>query len=165
MNEPMSTYTLSRRVPWLDRWNEPTVEQLIEALKPHQQKNFSRILEFLGEYAEIERSLIWYGASWKWTLHFKMVGSEGDEANTMCYIVPAVETPLIAMPFSVEFVGSLPIRRLSKFIRDGIRGAKCAVNFHWASWTPGLDNEVGMILDLLKRKYKFHTGTHTSDKD
>jgi len=153
----MSTYTLSRRVPWLDRWNEPTAEQLIEALKPHQQKNFNRIISALDEYGQLERGLIWYGASWKWTLHYKVAGSEGDEASTMCYIVPALETPLVSMPFSVNFVETLPIRRLSKFIRDGIRGAKCAVNFHWASWTPGLDNEVGMLLDLFKRKYKFLT--------
>ena len=154
----MSTNTLTRRLAWLDRWNQPTQDQLIEALKPHQQKNFTRIIDALKEYGNVQQNLIWYGASWKWTLHFHMGATQGDESRTMCYIVPNTESPVLSLPFDVHFLASLPSRRLSKFVRDGLKSAKCAVNFHWASWTPGLDNEVTMLLDLLKRKYKYLTG-------
>lgn len=153
----MSTYTLSRRIPWLDRWTQPNVEQLIGNLKPHQQRNFTKLIHALNQYPQVEHNLIWFGASWKWTIQFKLAGSIGDEASTICYLVPSVESPVVSIPYTVEFLGDLPIRRLSKFIRDGLKTAKCAVNFHWASWTPGLDNEVMFLIDLFKRKYKFLT--------
>lgn len=150
----MSITTLSRRSAWLDRWNQPNAEQLIEALKPHQVRNFGKMIAAMKLMAGVRQELIWYGASWKWTLHFFVGDDSEDEANTLCYIVPNTESPVISVPYTLEFVSGLPSRRLSKFIRDGIRASKCAVSYHWATWTPGLDNEVTMLIDLLKRKHK-----------
>lgn len=155
----MSTNTLTRKAAWLDRWNQPTPEQLIEALKPHQQRNFGKLIAAMEQMEGVNQELIWYGASWKWTLHFFLGDDAEDESQTLCYIVPNTEqSPLLSMPYDLDFVSQLPSRRLSKFIRDGIRGSKCAVSYHWATWTPGLDNEVMMLVDLLKRKHKFVRG-------
>jgi hypothetical protein len=147
---------------WLDRWTEPTVEQLMEGLKVHQQRNFGRIMEFLNEHADLQWTLLWYGSSWKWTIHYtfkdgsraKDAGGDGEK-RTMCYLILNYESPVISIPLSDELIARLPLRRLSKFLREGIKNAKCAVDYHWAAWTPGLENETGMIVDLLNRKYKF----------
>jgi hypothetical protein len=46
------------------------------------------------------------------------------------------------------------LAKLSRFIRDGVKMAKCAVAIHWACWTPSNQHEALQIIDLLKRHYK-----------
>lgn len=158
----MSTQILTEETAWINRWSQPTVEALVNGLKPHQQRNFGRIIEFLDQLPDLQRELLWYGASWKWTIHYSFAGSQGGEENTICYIVPNTESPVISIPLSDELIARVPMRRLSKFIREGIKSAKCAVEYHWANWTPGLDNETTMVIDLLKRKHRFMTGGRAS---
>lgn len=77
-----------------------------------------------------------------------------QEALTVCYLVPRLEGPLVCVPLSEQIIADLPFARLSRFIKDGIRVAKCAVSIHWATWTPNNQTEVGLLMDLLKRCHK-----------
>ncbi|MBI1336469.1 MAG: hypothetical protein GC164_05855 [Phycisphaera sp.] len=141
--------------PWLDRWNQPNLEQLLDALKAHHRKPYTQILEQLDSYPGVQRSVIWYGSAWKWTIHYAFVDADGQEIETLCYIVPNSETPLICIPLADEVIEQLPIKRLTKFIREGIRSAKFAVAIHWATWSPLNQTETHALIDLCKRKHKF----------
>ncbi len=152
------TAAINTRVPWTERWTQPTVEDLLNDLKPHQQRNFGRMIEFLDGLDELDHELIWHGDSWQWTIHYFFKNRKGGEGGSMAYFVPNLETPVANIPLSDELILTLPWRRMTRFIRDGIRSSKCAVKYHWASWTPGLENETGMLIDLLKRKYKHVVG-------
>jgi len=152
------TAVLTTRAPWIERWKEPTIAELMYDLKPHQQRNFGRMMEFLDGLDELDNEMVWHGDSWQWTIHYFFKNRKGGESGTMCHFVLNLETPVANIPLSDGLILSLPWRRLTRFIRDGIRSSKCAVKYHWAHWTPGLENETGMLLDLLKRKYKHMTG-------
>ena len=72
----------------------------------------------------------------------------------LCYIVPNIEQPLACVPLSDAVIETLPMRRLSKYIREGIRSAKHAVEISWASWSFETDSEANLISDLIRRKHR-----------
>jgi hypothetical protein len=175
------------RMPWHDRWSVPQMDDLLLALKAHHRRAVNRLMDGLAELDGVEQSLIWYGPSWKWTLQYmqrraalrngskvrshapgaapglspRMAPSNGtndDRADGLCYIVPGGIMPLVCVPLRTDFITHLPEKRLSKYVRDGIRSAKCAVEIHWAIWAPNGESESGLVLDLIRRKYEFHRG-------
>lgn len=77
------------------------------------------------------------------------------DADRLCYLVPSVEMPLVSVPLDDPTIEVLAKKRLSGFIKEGIRHAKCAVQIHWATWTPCSESEAMHLIDLLKRKVVF----------
>jgi hypothetical protein len=153
------------RLPWQDRWTRPNLDQLLQPLNHQQRRYFQQLIDQLDGYENVERELIWYGDSWKWTISyvFKTTntngrttrrGSDPGEGQILCYLVPKTDQPLVCVPMADEQIQKLPMRRLGKFIRDGIKSAKCAVATHWATWTPTARTETELLGDLLKRKFK-----------
>ena len=132
--------------PWENRWDRPKINQLIQPLKPHQKKPFEQLLSELDSSDELEHSLQWFGASWKWTIQIHPRGKPNDP---LCYLVPDLESPKVFFPLTGDRIESLPMRRLSKYIRDGIKAAKCALETHWAVWSPASKGEVALLLDLV----------------
>lgn len=80
-----------------------------------------------------------------------------EPATGLCYLVPDANMPLLCIPMTDGFIEALPEKRLRKFIKEGIRSAKCAVQIRWATWSPSSDLETSMLTDLLRRKYDFAT--------
>jgi hypothetical protein len=156
------TSSSKQRLAWADRWNEPTQDQLLEPLKAHHRRVFDNMIEYLDPIEPVEKKIVWYGPSWKWTIHYTLKTppagvAKADPGATVCYLVPRIEVPLICLPLRQPLLDELPATRLSKFIKDGIRLSKCAVAIHWCTWTPNTQAEVIQIVDLLKRIYKFPT--------
>jgi hypothetical protein len=115
----------------------------------------------------VQRSILWYGPAWKWTIHFTLppqnrkgakASQQSAEPDTLCYLVPRVESPMVCVPLSDAVIEKLPMARLSRMIRDGIKMAKCALAIHWACWNPSNQGEVAHIVDLVKRRHKFTMG-------
>lgn len=144
----------SNRLPWQDRWTQPTVEQLLHPIEEQRRKIVQALLEGIQGYEGVQTQIIWYGPSWKWTLHFTLHNDAGEEIETLAYLVPAPTAPILCIPLRDEMIEKLPLRRLSKYVREGIRLAKCAVEVHWAVWTPSQNPEVEQLMDLIKRKHK-----------
>ncbi len=149
--------TPANRSPWEDRWSQPTAEQLLATLKPHHTKLLGLISEHLLSLEGVRSEVIWYGTAWKWTVSFPLTDSRGRQLDTLCHLVPNRELPLVSVPMSVSFIEHLPMKRLKKYVRDGIRGGRFAVAIHWASWTPNNQADVLCLADLFKRKHKFLT--------
>lgn len=146
----MGNSTLTTRHAWHDRWSQPTLPNLLDALKEHHQRHLRKLIDQVGEMEKVDQAVVWYGPSWKWTLHCTV--RVGKASETLCYIVPNHEAPVVSVPLTETIIASLP-RKVSKYIREGIRLAKCAVKIHWASWTPATDIEVEQLLDLIRRKH------------
>jgi len=141
------------RSPWEDRWTQPTLEQLIEPYRDNMLKVVQALLEGLAQYEDIQQDIVWHGDSWRWTLEYQLHPQDG-EPGVFCYLVPRPEGILIAIPLAEDVVNRLPIRRLNRVIRDGIRSAKRAVDITWAMWTPTAQTEVEHLMDLVKRNRK-----------
>ncbi len=171
--------TFSTPVPWLDRWTKPTLAQLLDPLKVHNRRQFDRLIAALATFDDIDQTIMWYGPSWKWSLQYtytpalcaedepsvtrgkgrtgrtRRTSQTESQTETLCYLVPRLEMPLVCVPLTNEMVEMLSHKRLSGFVRDGVRVAKCAVDTHWATWTPNSEAECEHLMDLLKRKMKF----------
>lgn len=143
------------RSPWENRWKEPAIADLMADIPENYRKPFEDLMAGIEEYEEVQRSMIWYGVSWKWTIHYEFIDAAGNPIRTLGYVVPRHEQPVVCLPMSADQVLSLPIRRLNRAIRDNIKGAKCALETHWAMWNPNNNTEIGHILDLVKRLHKF----------
>ena len=109
----------------------------------------------------------WQGPSWRWTVQIllgdgkteKAAKSNGkDRDQILAYVVPGTEGLTICVPLKEPAIRSLPKKRLTKYIREGVRLAKCSVAIRWATWKPVTDSDVHQIIDLIKRNYNFRVG-------
>lgn len=150
----MSGNSLTSRLPWQDRWNQPTLLQLLDPLKIQHRRLFEQLMEELVDFEEVDQVIHWYGSAWNWTIQYRLHDPSLAEPHTLVYLVPRVENPIIVIPLSDEIIEQLPLKRLNRFIRDGIKNAKRAVAIHWATWTPNSKAEVTFLTDLLRRKCK-----------
>lgn len=169
----MSNFVAKNRLPWDDHWTQPSLNQLLNPLKAHHRRSFDNLMEYLNGLEGTQQGVVWYGPAWKWTIHYTLppaalpvpAGKNGKsktvkapaaptERPTLCYLVPRVEAPLICVPLSDELIAGLPMARLSKFIRDGVKLAKYALATHWCVWSPATQAEVGLVVDLIKRRQK-----------
>lgn len=159
----MSKTAYPTRLPWQDRWNEPTLEQLIEPLKVREahHKALSSVMAGIEAYEGIERRIIWAGQGWQWCIEYVLEGHHDtgpENPNAMAYVIPDPELPVLVFPLSDKQIEQIPLRRVNRFIRDQVRSAKCAVEIHWCRWSPSAQTEVDHIMDLVKRKWKIMTG-------
>ncbi len=153
----MTQLVTDSRTAWSDRWRQPTMKQLIEIQKEQHQKLLTELIEKLGDFEGVDQDLIWYGTGWQWTFRYTLSDHNGGEPANLAFVVPRPESPMVCLPLVASVIEQLPIKRLSKFIREGIKSAKCAVKLHWAIWTPNNQSEVDDILDLIKRVHKLCT--------
>ncbi|MEM6552787.1 MAG: hypothetical protein AAF750_11765 [Planctomycetota bacterium] len=155
----MPKIIIRSRLPWEERWTTPTLDQLWDAQKEHHKRVLPSFLEGTQAFDGLEQSLQWHGEAWMWTVEINFpeaeLGGKAANQNAFAYIVPRPETPLVCIPLEEAFVEAVPMRRLNRFIRDGIKGAKQSINIHWAKWTPSAQTEVDHLLDLVKRRHKF----------
>jgi len=142
------------RSSWENRWSEPSLDQLLTPIRDPHKKIFEQLIQEINACGDVTQQLIWYGDAWKWTLQFIQHDEDGQEIGTLCYLVPKEENPLICVPLDDGLIGRLPVKRLGKTVREGIRSAKCAVQTHWASWSPSNGSDLAQIVDLVKRKHK-----------
>lgn len=152
MTPPVSTNTA-----WQDRWTNPTVKQVLAALPPVRRRSAERFVEQVSGLAGVTQAMIWYGPSWRWTLQFVLAAGKDDQGEPLCYLVPGDDRPTAHVPLAPDFVAALPLRRLSKFVRDGVKAAKRAVEISWASWPLDSETDAKLVLDLVTRKHKFIT--------
>lgn len=159
----MSKAAYPTRLPWQDRWTEPTLEQLLDPIKGREAhyKALNSVMEGLEAFEGVERHIVWHGQGWQWCIEYTLddhyeVGPESPDA--MAIIIPDPEQPVFCLPLHDKHIEQIPLRRVNRFIRDQIRSAKCSVEIHWCKWSPSAQTEVDHLMDLIKRKWKILTG-------
>jgi len=160
-----TTTVFKSRSAWEDRWSQPSLNQLVDPIRDPYKKIFEQLIEEIGGCEDLEQSLTWYGDAWKWTLQFTQQNADGHELGILCYLVPKEEGPLVCVPLTEQIIGRLPMKRLGKVVRDGIRSAKCAVETHWATWSPNNASDMAQILDLIKRKHKLALTAESAERN
>jgi len=145
---------LPERTAWEDRFTEPTVEQM----KSHYGKQlltlFDSARERLLEFDGVEESVSWQGLPWRWTALYTVAG---DPTPAWTYLVPDPEGVVLCVPLNASIVGSMPMKRLKKHIRDGIYMAKQVHETIWATWQVSAKTQLDEVLDVSKRKHKYIT--------
>jgi len=144
--------------PWVDHWNAPTAEALLKEIKETHRTVLPTLREQLRQMPGVEERVVWMGDAWKWAFEYTLPAhhvSGPESPDALAYLVPDPEMPLFVMPIADAFIASLPFKRLNRYIRDGIKSGKLAVDIIWISWAPGPGPELEHLIDVLKRKYRF----------
>lgn len=152
----MSKATTPPRLAWEERWAVPTLDQLLDPYDDYKRKLLVQLKDNTEAYEGVTSGLEWHGSSWQWTLQFNL--SVNGEERPLAFLVPNPEMPVFCVPLSEDMIAAMPIRRLNRFIREGIRDAKCSVNLYWAKFVPSAGTEVEHLNDLIKRVHKMHVG-------
>jgi len=150
---------LSRHA-WQDRFRKPTIEALqapyhgVAAQLFEDARQRLRAVDFLTE------RLLWQGIPWRWTLTYE---GGGDADRPWAYIIPHPEKPLIALPLIEAVVAWLPWKRLKRYIRDGIEGARQVNGVRWAVYELSNRTNLEDVFDLLRRKERYFAALGAED--
>ena len=150
----MTRSATAARLPWEDRWTQPTAEQLLKAVNSESRSVLAKIMRALNGYDGVTQQVVWYGPGWNWTIQYHHHATGGDATDILCYLVPKHESPVVCVPLCEHEIERLPLKRLSRIIREGVKLAKCAVTVSWATFTPGSDTDAEHLIDLIRRKHK-----------
>ena len=140
------------RVPWEDQFRTPSLEDL----RGHYTRQLSNLLESarsrLLAFAGVSEEVAWQGVPWRWTLIYRC---PDDPTRAWAYLVPHPAGPKISLPLTAEMVERLPMRRMKKFVRDGVLGARRVDSVYWATWDISSREQLEEVLDLAKRKHQY----------
>jgi hypothetical protein len=136
------------RLAWMDRFRAPSVSELFApfnkqvcAILEHAR---ARMLAVDGVKEEVS----WQGV-WRWTLVYRIPG-EGERG--WAYLVPDPAKPRLALPVMDELIAELPMKKLSRVIRDGLAHAPTVDGVRWAQWEVQSRTQADEILSLAQLK-------------
>ncbi|MBL0927772.1 MAG: hypothetical protein IBJ11_08985 [Phycisphaerales bacterium] len=145
------------RPAWEDRFARPSADLLLEDCGKTKGKLLETAVERLRGMERVEEQLSWQGLPWRWTLTFT---APSDPTRAFAYVVPDPEKPKIALPLTTEMIAAMPLRRLTKYVRDGVEGARWVGSVAWATWEIESKGQLDEILDLVRRKHQFLTSAN-----
>ncbi|MBH06893.1 MAG: hypothetical protein CMJ20_11290 [Phycisphaeraceae bacterium] len=160
----MSAVNIKPQPAWENRWSEPQTQQLIDGLQSEHRPLIKTLMKQVSDYKHVKQSLNWFGVAWKWTIQLDVHSPDGKQLDTLCYIVPNRVAPIVCVPLLRETIDKLPMRRLTKLIRNGIRLADRAVDIYWATWPLTNSADIPPVVDLIKRKHKISLEPHLPPK-
>src|SRR3954463_5798839 len=144
----MSSPAHKTRIAWMDRFRTPTVDELFSpfnkqlgAVLEHIR---TRVLEVEGAKEEIS----WQGV-WRWTLVYR---TPVEPERGWAYLVLDPAKPRLAVPIGDDLVSELPVKKLSKFVRDGLAHAPMVDGLRWAQWEVLTKTQADEILTLADFK-------------
>ena len=119
------------RAAWEDRFRRPTVDELLDGLNKQLLSLAESWRERMSEAPGVREELSWQGIPFRWTLVYR---SENRPERPLAYLVPQPVRAYIAIPIASDAVNRLPLRKLSKPVRDSLGAASLVNGLYWAQW-------------------------------
>ncbi len=126
----MITKTL--RSPWLDRFNEPSTDGVIEAIEPEQRHLFDHIRDRINALTDVSERLEWQGLPWRWALAFSSPKCPQDRA--LAYLIPDPDAARLAVALGEDAVPSLLGPRSARCLRENIAHSSQVGSVIWTEW-------------------------------
>lgn len=154
---------IQAKLPWANKFQRPTPEQLVSQCETKQLGQLvAAARQELAAMAGVSEALSWEGVPWRWSFVYTLAesvratGSEhaAVQAHPLAYMIPDPQRPQVAVPMSGQLVEALPMRRLKRFVRDGIVHSRIVGEVYWPSWDFGARSQLDEIMDLVVRKHK-----------
>jgi hypothetical protein len=139
------------RLPWHDRFNRPTPQQLRRSLPAETLDAFDRARGRLRELEGVFEELAWYGHCWRWSIEYR----SSAEADPLAVLIPSPDDLQIAVPLDRSFLMSLPVNRMKRSVRDGLDLAQEPFDTNWGVWSINQGNLIDDLGDLLERKHRY----------
>jgi hypothetical protein len=145
---------MSKRLPpsrqlWEDRFSAPSADGLFAALPAPSGPALSSLRKTLASEYDYRETLGWRGLPWRWTLSYTPAGSR-HEQEPVAHIVPNPAAPTVIFRLSHEGFGELPIRKLSRYVREGLAQAKLVAGVCWPEWTVHNQAQVTDLTELFR---------------
>ncbi len=137
--------TTVSRAAWLDQFTTPTDAMLVSGVSGEMGTALVEIREKLKAVEGVKERIDWQGVPWRWTFVYSRTQAELDP---WAYLVPDPTRALIVVPLSLPMLEALPMRKLSRTIREGIARATGVGGLFWAEWELGTGTSVSDIVDL-----------------
>ena len=134
----------SSKSAWSNRFEQPSVEQLIAGLGSEHAQLVDRLREELrklnpGATERVE----WQGLPWRWTLTYR---SPASPDQPWAFLAPDTECPRFAMPVHVDDLDAIPHAKLRKTTREAFATAKRVGDTFWPSWDIGSQATLADVL-------------------
>jgi len=139
------------KIHWEDRFEHPSLVQLLMHLPRQQSQLILQAREEILALGSIQDSIEWHGIPWRWALTFTI---DGDPGRPWAYIIPQAGKPILSLPISAEAIGSLPARKLSKAVRDGILSASQVGDACWPQWDLTSKPLLEEIMVVVRHKHE-----------
>jgi hypothetical protein len=141
---------------WENRFEVPTMADLTRPYAKPMHDLFDTAKKRLGSFEGVTKELAWQGPSWKWCLTYQ---NPKDQTDAWAYLVPHPDFVIIAIPMKIELATSLPMRRLKRFVRDGLVAGHRTGDTLWPWWAINNKTSLEDVLDIIKRKNRYVTAT------
>lgn len=151
--------TIQPKLAWANKFQRPTAAQLMAQFGTKQLGQLVEAArgELVG-FGGVEEALSWQGVPWRWTFVYSMsrvAGLSPALQHPLAYLIADPQKPQVAVPLSGSMIETIPMRRLKRFVRDGILHGRLVGEVHWPCWDFSARSQLDEILDLVTRKYKF----------
>lgn len=117
------------RVHWSDRFQVPTPRKLTDALSPTTVPVFLHARNTLKSLFHSTECIAWQGV-WCWTFTYRIQGSD----HPVAYLVPDPTRPRLCVPIEDSVIIELPLKKLSRAVRDGLAHSPLVSGIRWTQW-------------------------------
>ena len=138
--------TMRTTAIWTDRFSQPSPESLIQGVPSALSGPIEAAMDKLRTLPGIQEMVLWQGV-WHWTIAYR---HEADASRCMAYLIADPNKPRLCIPVPSELVPLLPIRKLSRFVRDGILHAPAVGTIRWSCWPLTLKSQVDELMVLMQ---------------
>jgi hypothetical protein len=140
----MSTMANSTGI-WTDRFVQPAETDLLGAMNKPERALVERLIERCGELGLNARTVKWQGIPWRWTLQLSM-----RSGGPVLFIIPRPDRPQVAVPLGASDLDRIPMRRLSKAVREGVLGARAVASTLWPEWDLTSNTQIDELMTLIR---------------
>ncbi len=126
----MAAATHKPRSAWENRFKTPTADQLVSALETQPAGILKNVREALAAIPGASEKVEWAGV-WNWCFVWRIV--EGSDPAWV-YIVPDPAKLRVSIPVADCVVEHLPLRKLSRYGREGISTSPLVGETRWPLW-------------------------------
>lgn len=144
----MAVTAVKPRKLWENRFETPTWDELTEVLPKHAAALLEYARERLAAVDGTRESLGWQGV-WCWTL---VIRHPRAEDRGLAYLVPDPSRPRVCIPVANALIPQLPVKKLSRFVRDGLLHAPAVDQVRWACWSIQARAHVDELMTLVGYK-------------
>jgi hypothetical protein len=146
----MSTSGTRTRSPWEDRFRTPTYEGLRDLNNKQLAAVFDAARARLVGVPEATESLAWLGIPWRWSMEYRC---PLDPTRAWAVLILQPAKPTISIPLPVPVLARVPLTKLPRPIRDGLKAAIPIAGVLWPTWECASKTqieEIGQILDMKR---------------
>lgn len=121
--------------PWLDRFNQPSLEALLGNLREDVLPQVEAFRERMRALHGVREQVEWLGLPWRWAIAYTAVGHPVSRA--VAYLVPDPESMRISIPLEQDVLALIAGPKASRTLRDSIVQASRVGQIVWPEWTMG----------------------------